>query len=130
MNDQNEGQLLLVILEPEFSKKKCLSYVGRRCKILCCVLSQGCFLKILAATSQSRQHTFLSFAPLIDILHPVIIYSADKGWLNPPLRFDEEPCRHKALDLIGDLSLFARCGSQGLPVGHVVAYKVFNQFRF
>lgn len=56
-------------------------------------------------------------------LENALVCSADKGWLNPPLRFNEEPCRHKALDLIGDLSLFARFGSQGLPVGHIVAYK-------
>ncbi|XP_062150154.1 probable UDP-3-O-acyl-N-acetylglucosamine deacetylase 1, mitochondrial [Alnus glutinosa] len=52
-----------------------------------------------------------------------IICSASKGWLNPPLRFPDEPCRHKVLDLIGDLSLFAQFGSQGLPVAHIVAYK-------
>lgn len=52
-----------------------------------------------------------------------IVCSVTKGWLNPPLRFHDEPCRHKVLDLIGDLSLFGRCGSQGLPQAHVVAYK-------
>ncbi|GAB4828697.1 Probable UDP-3-O-acyl-N-acetylglucosamine deacetylase 1, mitochondrial [Ancistrocladus abbreviatus] len=52
-----------------------------------------------------------------------IICSASKGWLNPPLHFPNEPCRHKVLDLIGDLSLFARCGSQGVPVAHIIAYK-------
>ncbi|XP_052206262.1 probable UDP-3-O-acyl-N-acetylglucosamine deacetylase 1, mitochondrial isoform X2 [Diospyros lotus] len=52
-----------------------------------------------------------------------IICSTSRGWLNPPLRFQDEPCRHKVLDLIGDLSLLARCGSQGLPVAHIVAYK-------
>ncbi|PON45937.1 UDP-3-O-acyl N-acetylglucosamine deacetylase [Parasponia andersonii] len=49
-----------------------------------------------------------------------IVCSASKGWLNPPLRFHDEPCRHKVLDLIGDLSLFARFGSQGIPVAHIV----------
>lgn len=44
--------------------------------------------------------------------------------MNPPLRFEDEPARHKALDLIGDISLFACSGSQGLPVAHIVAYKV------
>uniref|UniRef100_A0A5B6YUZ0 UDP-3-O-acyl-N-acetylglucosamine deacetylase n=2 Tax=Davidia involucrata TaxID=16924 RepID=A0A5B6YUZ0_DAVIN len=52
-----------------------------------------------------------------------IVCSTSRGWLNPPLRFQDEPCRHKVLDLIGDLSLFARCGSQGLPVAHIVTYK-------
>ncbi|XP_019171251.1 PREDICTED: probable UDP-3-O-acyl-N-acetylglucosamine deacetylase 2 [Ipomoea nil] len=56
-------------------------------------------------------------------LESAIVCSGSKGWLNPPLRYHDEPCRHKVLDLIGDLSLFARAGSQGLPVAHIVAYK-------
>lgn len=40
------------------------------------------------------------------------------GWLNPPLRFDNEPVRHKLLDLMGDLSLLGR-----FPQAHFVAYK-------
>lgn len=38
-------------------------------------------------------------------------------WLNPPLRFVEEPVRHKILDLIGDLALV------GLPRAQVFAYR-------
>ncbi|XP_021909735.1 probable UDP-3-O-acyl-N-acetylglucosamine deacetylase 2 isoform X2 [Carica papaya] len=56
-------------------------------------------------------------------INNAIICSADKGWLNPPLRFDDEPCRHKVLDLVGDLSLFAQFGNQGLPMAHIVAFK-------
>ncbi|XP_039015348.1 probable UDP-3-O-acyl-N-acetylglucosamine deacetylase 1, mitochondrial [Hibiscus syriacus] len=56
-------------------------------------------------------------------LDNAIVCSATKGWLNPPLRFHDEPCRHKVLDLIGDLSLFARSGSQGFPVAHIVSFK-------
>lgn len=41
-----------------------------------------------------------------------------QGWLNPPLRFANEPVRHKLLDLIGDLSLLGT-----LPQAHVLAYK-------
>ncbi|XP_008452403.2 probable UDP-3-O-acyl-N-acetylglucosamine deacetylase 1, mitochondrial isoform X3 [Cucumis melo] len=52
-----------------------------------------------------------------------LVCSVSKGWINPPLRFHDEPCRHKVLDLIGDLSLFARLGSQGIPVAHLVVYK-------
>ncbi|KAG6600846.1 putative UDP-3-O-acyl-N-acetylglucosamine deacetylase 5, mitochondrial, partial [Cucurbita argyrosperma subsp. sororia] len=52
-----------------------------------------------------------------------IVCSVSKGWINPPLRFHDEPCRHKVLDFIGDISLFARLGSQGLPVAHLVVYK-------
>lgn len=55
-------------------------------------------------------------------------YSATGGWLNPPLRFPDEPCRHKVLDLIGDISLFAKAGSQGLPVAHIISYKVYIYF--
>ncbi len=40
------------------------------------------------------------------------------SWLNPPLRFTNEPVRHKLLDLIGDLSLL-----RVLPQAHFVAYK-------
>jgi UDP-3-O-[3-hydroxymyristoyl] N-acetylglucosamine deacetylase len=42
----------------------------------------------------------------------------DHGWLNPPLRFSNEPVRHKLLDLVGDLSLLGK-----FPVAHVLAYK-------
>ncbi len=38
-------------------------------------------------------------------------------WLNPPLRFADEPIRHKLLDLIGDLAL---CG---FPKAQVIVYK-------
>ena len=51
-------------------------------------------------------------------------FSQDGGWLNPPLRFDDEPCRHKLLDLIGDLALCNVDGDGGLPCAHIVAYKV------
>ena len=38
-------------------------------------------------------------------------------WLNPPLRFDDEPVRHKLLDLIGDLALV------GFPCAQVLVYR-------
>ncbi len=38
-------------------------------------------------------------------------------WVNPPLRFVDEPVRHKLLDLLGDLALV------GLPRAHVFAYR-------
>ncbi|XP_022631564.1 probable UDP-3-O-acyl-N-acetylglucosamine deacetylase 2, mitochondrial isoform X3 [Vigna radiata var. radiata] len=56
-------------------------------------------------------------------LKNAIVCSSSKGWLNPPLHFIDEPCRHKILDLIGDLSMVAQSGNQGLPVAHIVAYK-------
>ena len=38
-------------------------------------------------------------------------------WLNPPLRYPDEPARHKLLDLLGDLALV------GLPMAQVFAYR-------
>jgi UDP-3-O-[3-hydroxymyristoyl] N-acetylglucosamine deacetylase len=40
------------------------------------------------------------------------------GWVNPPLRFPNEPARHKLLDLMGDLSLLGE-----IPTAHFLAYK-------
>lgn len=51
-------------------------------------------------------------------LDNALVCDVKTGWLNPPLRFSNEPVRHKLLDLIGDLSLLG-----GLPQAHVVAYK-------
>lgn len=47
-----------------------------------------------------------------------------EGWVNPPLRFEQEPVRHKLLDLIGDLGLLGR-----LPQAHVVAYKASHRLH-
>lgn len=47
-----------------------------------------------------------------------------EGWLNPPLRFANEPVRHKLLDLVGDLSLLGV-----LPQAHVIAYKASHQMH-
>ncbi|NJM75628.1 MAG: UDP-3-O-acyl-N-acetylglucosamine deacetylase [Acaryochloridaceae cyanobacterium RU_4_10] len=41
-----------------------------------------------------------------------------QGWINPPLRYPNEPARHKLLDLVGDLSLLGI-----FPKAHIVAYK-------
>lgn len=49
---------------------------------------------------------------------------AETGWLNPPLRFSNEPVRHKLLDLVGDLSLLGV-----LPLAHVLAYKASHQMH-
>lgn len=48
----------------------------------------------------------------------------DLQWLNPPLRFPNEPSRHKLLDLIGDLSLLGK-----FPQAHFVAYKASHQLH-
>jgi UDP-3-O-[3-hydroxymyristoyl] N-acetylglucosamine deacetylase len=39
------------------------------------------------------------------------------SWVNPPLRFPNEPVRHKLLDLIGDLACI------GLPRAQIIVYK-------
>jgi UDP-3-O-[3-hydroxymyristoyl] N-acetylglucosamine deacetylase len=46
------------------------------------------------------------------------------GWLNPPLRFANEPVRHKILDLVGDLSLLGT-----FPVAHFIAYKASHHLH-
>ncbi|MDJ1172183.1 UDP-3-O-acyl-N-acetylglucosamine deacetylase [Roseofilum sp. BLCC_M154] len=47
-----------------------------------------------------------------------------EGWLNPPLRFANEPARHKLLDLVGDLSLV------GVPpVAHYLAFKASHHLH-
>jgi UDP-3-O-[3-hydroxymyristoyl] N-acetylglucosamine deacetylase len=56
-------------------------------------------------------------------LDNAIICDSDR-WVNPPLRFDNEPCRHKLLDLIGDLSLLGF-----LPRAHILAYKASHQLH-
>ncbi len=48
----------------------------------------------------------------------------DRDWLNPPLRFANEPVRHKLLDLVGDLSLLGRW-----PQAHIVAYKASHRLH-
>jgi UDP-3-O-[3-hydroxymyristoyl] N-acetylglucosamine deacetylase len=48
----------------------------------------------------------------------------DQEWLNPPLRFSNEPVRHKLLDLVGDLSLVGR-----LPIAHYLAYKASHSLH-
>ncbi|MGB3790603.1 MAG: UDP-3-O-acyl-N-acetylglucosamine deacetylase [Phormidesmis sp.] len=56
-------------------------------------------------------------------LDNALVCSQD-GWLNPPLRFDNEPARHKLLDLIGDLSLLG-----DIPTAHYVAYKASHSLH-
>lgn len=46
------------------------------------------------------------------------------SWLNPPLRFADEPVRHKLLDLLGDLALLGV-----LPQAHIVAYKASHRLH-
>jgi UDP-3-O-[3-hydroxymyristoyl] N-acetylglucosamine deacetylase len=48
----------------------------------------------------------------------------ETGWLNPPLRFANEPVRHKLLDLVGDLSLLGT-----LPQAHIFAYKASHRLH-
>lgn len=48
----------------------------------------------------------------------------ESRWLNPPLRFANEPARHKLLDLVGDLSLLGV-----LPQARVLAYKASHRLH-
>ena len=56
-------------------------------------------------------------------LDNAIVCDGDR-WINPPLRFDNEPCRHKLLDLIGDLSLLGF-----LPRAHILAFKASHNLH-
>jgi len=56
-------------------------------------------------------------------LDNALVCGAD-GWLNPPLRFANEPVRHKLLDLVGDMSLLGT-----IPVAHYLAYKASHQLH-
>ncbi|MBE9003752.1 UDP-3-O-acyl-N-acetylglucosamine deacetylase [Fortiea sp. LEGE XX443] len=47
-----------------------------------------------------------------------------EGWINPPLRFSNEPVRHKMLDLVGDLSLLGI-----FPQAHFLAYKASHNLH-
>lgn len=47
-----------------------------------------------------------------------------EGWINPPLRFANEPVRHKILDLVGDLSLLGT-----FPSAHFLAYKASHSLH-
>jgi UDP-3-O-[3-hydroxymyristoyl] N-acetylglucosamine deacetylase len=47
-----------------------------------------------------------------------------EGWVNPPLRFANEPVRHKILDLVGDLSLLGK-----MPIAHFLAYKASHNLH-
>ncbi|MEM9245855.1 MAG: UDP-3-O-acyl-N-acetylglucosamine deacetylase [Cyanobacteria bacterium P01_F01_bin.153] len=48
----------------------------------------------------------------------------EERWLNPPLRFENEPVRHKILDLVGDLSLIGT-----IPQAHYVAFKASHRLH-
>lgn len=52
------------------------------------------------------------------------IVCGSEGWINPPLRFANEPARHKILDLVGDLSLLGT-----FPIAHFFAYKASHNLH-
>ncbi|MGH1393975.1 MAG: UDP-3-O-acyl-N-acetylglucosamine deacetylase [Trichormus sp.] len=56
-------------------------------------------------------------------LDNALLCGAD-GWVNPPLRFANEPVRHKILDLVGDLSLLGY-----FPHAHFLAYKASHNLH-
>ncbi len=50
--------------------------------------------------------------------------ASTSGWVNPPLRFADEPVRHKLLDLWGDLALLGTP-----PIAHYVAYRASHHLH-
>jgi UDP-3-O-[3-hydroxymyristoyl] N-acetylglucosamine deacetylase len=56
-------------------------------------------------------------------LDSALVASPD-GWRNPPLRFPEEPARHKLLDLVGDLALLG-----AIPRGHYRAHRAGHRLH-
>lgn len=56
-------------------------------------------------------------------LENALVCDGDR-WLNPPLRFANEPVRHKILDLVGDLSLLGT-----VRVAHFLAYKASHRLH-
>ena len=52
------------------------------------------------------------------------IVCSPQAWLNPPLRFANEPARHKILDLVGDLCLLGT-----FPNAHFLAYKASHKLH-
>jgi len=84
-------------------------------------LNPKCFVEMIAPARTfgfKDQFEELSELGLIKggSLENALVCDGDK-WVNPPLRFDNEPIRHKILDLIGDLALV------GLPKAQILVYK-------
>jgi len=84
-------------------------------------LNPKCFVEMIAPARTfgfKDQFEELSELGLIrgGSLENALVCDGDK-WVNPPLRFDDEPIRHKILDLIGDLALV------GLPKAQILVYK-------
>ena len=84
-------------------------------------LNPKCFVEMIAPARTfgfKDQFQELSELGLIKggSLDNALVCDGDK-WVNPPLRFHDEPIRHKILDLIGDLSLV------GLPKAQILVYK-------
>jgi UDP-3-O-[3-hydroxymyristoyl] N-acetylglucosamine deacetylase len=52
------------------------------------------------------------------------IVCTPQAWLNPPLRFANEPARHKILDLVGDLCLLGT-----FPSAHFLAYRASHKLH-
>ncbi|KAG2485268.1 hypothetical protein HYH03_015943 [Edaphochlamys debaryana] len=52
----------------------------------------------------------------------VLIAYGERWYDDELVRFDDEPVRYQIQSLIGALSLLARDGHSGLPLGHIVSY--------
>lgn len=93
-----------------------------------CSTDESTFLKEIAPARTfglAHQIEYLRSRGLIKggSLDNALVCSAE-GWVNPPLRFANEPARHKLLDLVGDLSLLGK-----IPTAHFLAYKASHQLH-
>ncbi|KAK9847002.1 hypothetical protein WJX84_008281 [Apatococcus fuscideae] len=53
-----------------------------------------------------------------------IIGFGDRWYDESRVRYiNDEPCRHKMCNLVGDLALLAQPGRGGMPLGHIIAYQ-------
>jgi UDP-3-O-[3-hydroxymyristoyl] N-acetylglucosamine deacetylase len=93
----------------------------------CEIFSETFITEIAPARTFGLQHQIehLQRSGLIKggSLENALVCGAD-GWLNPPLRYANEPVRHKILDLVGDLSLLGI-----FPHAHFLAYKASHHLH-
>ena len=56
--------------------------------------------------------------------HQMVVGAKDRWTNNTSVTFfEDEPARHKVVDVLGSLSMLATMGGSGLPKGHVITWK-------
>lgn len=120
--DASQDSILVVLPSEEFRVSYTLSYPGIGTQFFSIVVNEKSF-----ETEIAPARTFCFEAEALELLRRGLGKGANydntlvmgaKGPINNTLRFPDEPARHKALDLVGDLYL------AGASVkGHVVAIK-------